>query len=263
MRVAERRQRQGVARGCVTCGRRGAGRALGPRRALARAGRHAEEPVPCLGTGFFFCGRTRQHARLEGPPEGVAARGHRGAIRQSRPGQGVSAVWSSGCKERGMRCLTGAARAAVAATAAVVAALLVLVRDDSDRQRTSAQSSVRTSHDCPVTVTKGSTPPGENPRPDRHGNGKLWAALDREGRFVVAPESEYLGPAGEVPVDGILRSDGYIGWWRGDGVRGRVRIRFGGWMRPLPASTARSDPPARSTASRRSRSAYRAWVAGM
>jgi hypothetical protein len=37
-------------------------------------------------------------------------------------------------------------------TVAVVAALLVSVRDDSDRQPTSAQSSVRRSHDCPVTV---------------------------------------------------------------------------------------------------------------
>jgi hypothetical protein len=58
VRVAGPAQPQGAARGCMNRGRRGAGRALGPGRLLARAGRHAEEPVPCLGTDSFFCPNT-------------------------------------------------------------------------------------------------------------------------------------------------------------------------------------------------------------
>jgi hypothetical protein len=47
---------------------RATGRRSGARsRLLARAGGHAEEPVPCPGTGSFFVPETRQRARLEGP----------------------------------------------------------------------------------------------------------------------------------------------------------------------------------------------------
>jgi hypothetical protein len=94
-----------------------------------------------------------------------------------------------------------------------------------------AQQATPARPDCPVTVANGSTPPGDTPSPDSHGNGKLWAALARDGKFVVAPVSapEYFGPGGEIAVDGALLPDGSVGikapWWRGPGVRGRVRIR--------------------------------------
>jgi hypothetical protein len=82
-----------------------------------------------------------------------------------------------------------------------------------------------------VTHANGSTPPGESSTPDSHGNGELWALLNRDGRFVVAPESapEYLGSGGEIAVDGVLLPDGSVGikapWWRGPGVRGRIRLQ--------------------------------------
>jgi hypothetical protein len=76
---------------------------------------------------------------------------------------------------------------------------------------------------CRVTIPNGSTPPGETPTPDRHGNGRLWASVNRTGRFTVAP------PESRPMVDGVLAPDGSVGikapWWRGPGVRGRVRVR--------------------------------------
>ncbi len=96
---------------------------------------------------------------------------------------------------------------------------------------------------CAVTIANGSTPPGERPSPDRHGNGRLWTSLNRDGKFAVAPESapEYLGPHGEIAVDGGLRPDGSVGikapWWRGPGVAGRIRLR----ARRLDAPAPRVD----------------------
>jgi hypothetical protein len=96
---------------------------------------------------------------------------------------------------------------------------------------------------CPVTAPNGSLPPGESYTPDRHGNGKLWAAVDRDGIFRVAPESapEYLGPGGEIAVDGVLLPDRSVAikapWWRGPGVRGRLRLR----ARRLDAPAPRVD----------------------
>ena len=84
---------------------------------------------------------------------------------------------------------------------------------------------------CPVTHANGSTPPSEAHGGDYHGNGKLWTSLNRDGRFTVAPESspDYLNEDGSIAVDGVLGPDGSVGikapWWRGPGVRGRVRIR--------------------------------------
>jgi hypothetical protein len=147
-----------------------------------------------------------------------------------------------------MRGLTGAAIAAVVAAAAVVA--FVLVSSDEaggDRERAAAPSSVRRPQDCPVTVPNGRTPPGGRPSADRHGNGKLWTALDRGRRFIVAPESEYLARGGDVEADGILGPDGSVGikapWWRGAGVRGRLRIQA--WRLDAPAPRVdRTIPPA-------------------
>jgi hypothetical protein len=101
---------------------------------------------------------------------------------------------------------------------------------------------------CPLTVPNGSTPPGENASPDTHGNGKLWASVSRTGVFRVAPRSapEYLGPGGEIAVDGVLAPDGSVGikapWWRGPGVRGRVRLRARRLDAPAPR-VDRTVPP--------------------
>jgi hypothetical protein len=113
----------------------------------------------------------------------------------------------------------------------------------SGGQTGGAQQATSGRANCAVTVANGSTPPGENPTPDVHGNGKLWTGLNRDGRFVVAPESapEYLGPGGEIAVDGVLLPDGSVGikapWWRGPGARGRVRVR----ARRLDAHAPRVD----------------------
>jgi len=142
---------------------------------------------------------------------------------------------------------TAAAIAAVVAAAAVVAFVLVSSEPaGSDRER--AQSAVRRSHDCAVTVPNGSTPPGQTSSPQHHGNGKLWTLLGNKGKFVVAPESapEYLGPHGEIAVDGVLSPDGSVGikapWWRGPGVRGRVRIQAQRLDAPAPR-VDRTIPP--------------------
>ena len=85
---------------------------------------------------------------------------------------------------------------------------------------------------CRVTIPNGHTPPGERRSPDHHGNGKLWTALARDGRFTVAHRSspEYMRSNG-IAVDGLLMRDGSVvikaPWWRGRGVRGRIRLQ--GW----------------------------------
>jgi hypothetical protein len=96
--------------------------------------------------------------------------------------------------------------------------------------------------DCPVTVPNGNAPRGESFR-DHHGNGRLWTVIGHRGTFLVAPRSspEYYAPDGALAVDGVLARDGSVGikapWWRGPGVRGRVRIR----ARRLDARAPRVD----------------------
>jgi hypothetical protein len=119
--------------------------------------------------------------------------------------------------------------AATAASAAVVSVVLI-GSDESDGERAKASTPApwRPPPECPATIPNGSNPPGEG-SPEHHGNGKLWTALGRRGTFLVAPKSapEYYGPHGELAVDGVLGPDGSVGikapWWRGPGVRGRVR----------------------------------------
>ena len=126
---------------------------------------------------------------------------------------------------------------------ALVTAVVLAVVFGSCGQTGAAPQGTPKRANCAVTVANGSTPPGESPTPDVHGNEKLWTGLSRDGRFVVAPESapEYLGPDGAIAVDGVLLSDGSVGikapWWRGPGVRGRVRIR----ARRLDARAPRVD----------------------
>jgi hypothetical protein len=101
--------------------------------------------------------------------------------------------------------------------------------------------------DCPVTRANGSQPPGEGGG-DLHGIGGLWTALNRDGRFTVAAESDpdYLDAAGAIAVDGVLGLDGSVSikapWWRGPGVRGRVRIQARRLDAPAPR-VDRTIPP--------------------
>jgi hypothetical protein len=136
------------------------------------------------------------------------------------------------------------ARTALVGVAASVGAFLFVLRGAGDDGRPASSAVAwQPPPACAVTLPNGSTPPGESPSPDTHGNGKLWAAVSRTGVFRVAPKSapEYLGPGGEIAVDGVIGPDGSVGikapWWRGRGVRGRVRLR----ARRLDAPAPRLD----------------------
>jgi hypothetical protein len=144
--------------------------------------------------------------------------------------------------------MTTATRMAMAGAAAAGVVVLVVVLPGSgqggdEHRRTSSPSPWRPPPDCPVTVPNGSSPPGEASSPEIHGNGRLWAALGRRGIFLVAPETapEYYDPDGGLAVDGALLPDGSVGikapWWRGPGVRGRVRLQ----ARRLDAAAPRVD----------------------
>lgn len=81
---------------------------------------------------------------------------------------------------------------------------------------------------CPVTIANGSTPPGERPSPEHHGNAALWTALWPEGKVLATPA--------------YVRYDGSINmkfpWWRGPGVVGALSIegrRLDGPAPPLQA----------------------------
>jgi hypothetical protein len=141
------------------------------------------------------------------------------------------------------------ARTALVGVAACVGAVLFVLRGAGDDRRHAASAAAwQPPPACAVTLPNGSTPPGESPSPDTHGNGKLWAALSRTGIFEVAPKSapEYLGPGGEIAVDGVIGPDGSVGikapWWRGRGVRGRVRLRARRLDAPAPR-VDRTVPP--------------------
>jgi hypothetical protein len=148
-----------------------------------------------------------------------------------------------------MRAKPATALLAVAGSAGVLLfALLGAGQEADDQDGAPSSSSWQPPPACPVTVPNGSTPPGESSNPDTHGNGKLWASVNRTGIFRVAPRSapEYLGPSGEIAVDGVLGPDGSVGikapWWRGPGVRGRVRLRARRLDAPAPR-VDRTVPP--------------------
>lgn len=140
---------------------------------------------------------------------------------------------------------------ALVAVAVGVAAVILISGDQAGggRQKPSGSDGVQRPQRCRVTVPNGSTPPGEKPSAQHHGNDSLWTTLGRKGRFTVARESapEYLGPNGEIAVDGILAADGSVGikapWWRGRGVRGRLRLRARRLDAPAPR-VDRTIPPA-------------------
>jgi len=91
----------------------------------------------------------------------------------------------------------------------------------------------RRPRDCPVTPPNHSIPPGqsENPGADRapyHGNGRLWTVLPPNGIVRDAPKR-----------DGSIREK--FPWWRGVGVRGRLRIT--GRRLDAPAPPLRANIP--------------------
>jgi hypothetical protein len=51
---------------------------------------------------------------------------------------------------------------------------------------------------CPVTHANGSTPPGEQPTPEYHGNGALWTALPPDGHIVAT--RQFLLPDGSIEI---------------------------------------------------------------
>lgn len=139
---------------------------------------------------------------------------------------------------------------AIAGAAAVAVGVVVAAGDqaDTDHASTSGSSSTQLQQGCRVTIPNGRTTAGPRPGSDEHGNGRLTTLLGRKGRFVVAPKSapEYLDPDGGIAVDGILKSDGSVsikqGWWRGQGVRGRVRVQARRLDDPAPR-VDRTIPP--------------------
>jgi hypothetical protein len=85
---------------------------------------------------------------------------------------------------------------------------------------------------CPVTAPNGSTPPGEQPSPDLHGNGRIWTGLWPEGRVVFKP-----GGPGHILPDGSLEMKWW--WWRG--VMGQLTIE--GRRLDAPAPPLRAEIP--------------------
>jgi len=82
---------------------------------------------------------------------------------------------------------------------------------------------------CPVTIPNGSTPPGELPSADHHGNGAIWVGLWPDG--VLDPEPEWEQPDGSISMKFM--------WWRG--VEGRLTIT--GVRLDGPAPPLRSRVP--------------------
>jgi hypothetical protein len=80
---------------------------------------------------------------------------------------------------------------------------------------------------CPVTLANGSTPPGEGPIPDHHGNGAIWTTLWPAGRALVPPQM--------VQPDGSLMMK--WGWWRG--VEGQLTVE--GRRLDAPAPPLRAE----------------------
>lgn len=70
---------------------------------------------------------------------------------------------------------------------------------------------------CPVTRANGLGPPGEKRSPKHHGNGKIWTVLWPDGLIEFGE-----GRPGSIGDDGVLAMK--FPWWRGEGVRGRLRI---------------------------------------
>ncbi len=82
---------------------------------------------------------------------------------------------------------------------------------------------------CPVTISNGSTPPGEQPSPNYHGNDALWTAL--------WPGGEVRINARMVDPDGTL--DMKFPWWRGPDAVGPLSIEGRRLDAPAPPLQAR------------------------
>lgn len=84
---------------------------------------------------------------------------------------------------------------------------------------------------CPVTIANGSTPPGERPSSEFHGNGALWTTLWPEGKVLATPP--YVRPDGSIDMK--------FPWWRGPGVVGALSIE--GRRLDGPASLLQAQIP--------------------
>ena len=85
---------------------------------------------------------------------------------------------------------------------------------------------------CPITQPNRSTPPGEAPSPNHHGNGELWTAIDRDDTGVLRIRPD------EVETDGSLGRKMF--WWRG--FPGSLTIE--GRRLDAPAAPLRARIPA-------------------
>lgn len=101
--------------------------------------------------------------------------------------------------------------------------------DKGTRQHNSPAVPAPRPRGCPVTIANGSTPPGETPSRDAHGNGLLWTGLWPRGTIVATPE--YVRPDGSIRMK--------FWWWRGPGVRGRLSIAGRRLDAPAPPLRAR------------------------
>jgi hypothetical protein len=86
----------------------------------------------------------------------------------------------------------------------VIAVLLVLMTVGCGTSAPSATSAT----ECETTRPNGDTPPGEDPGPTWHGNGRLYTALSENGERLVDSRS--------VAEDGSLSTK--FPWWRAPGV---------------------------------------------
>lgn len=113
--------------------------------------------------------------------------------------------------------------------AAVVTAASCTADGGLNDTRAQERARPRTSG-CPVTLPNRSTPPGETPNSDYHGNGSLWTSLWPEGRIVATKED--------------MRRDGSIAmkwpWWRG--VEGELTITGRRLDGPAPSLRAIRPP---------------------
>jgi hypothetical protein len=103
------------------------------------------------------------------------------------------------------------------------------IKASEDQSSNSAAGSANASRTCAVTIPNRSTPPGEPPSSNHHGNDGLWTVLWPKGTVVFKQ-----GDPSSVEVDGALAMK--FPWWRG--VKGKLTVegrRLDGSAPPLRA----------------------------
>jgi hypothetical protein len=125
--------------------------------------------------------------------------------------------------------LSAAACAQAAPTASpAVAPTATPVGSPSPSVASPTAAPTQAAYNCPVTVSNGSTPPGEAASKLNHGDGKLWT--------VLWPNETVLVPAANVDGNGVLWMK--FPWWRGPGISGPLQIvgtRLDAKVAPLQA----------------------------